>query len=82
MNNSETEFQPADGSCLQSQCDVPLGLVGRLYVWVIHWAETPYGTPALFAIPFAENSFFSDTSRFVHWRTKFRQSGSAINPLP
>ncbi len=30
----------------------------RLYDWVLHWAETPYGTPALFAIAFAESSFF------------------------
>lgn len=30
----------------------------RLYAWVLHWAETPYGTPALFAISFAESSFF------------------------
>jgi membrane protein YqaA with SNARE-associated domain len=29
-----------------------------LYDWVLHWAETPYGTPALFAISFAESSFF------------------------
>ncbi len=30
----------------------------RLYQWVLHWADTPYGTPALFAISFAESSFF------------------------
>jgi membrane protein YqaA with SNARE-associated domain len=30
----------------------------RLYNWVLHWAETPYGTPALFVISFAESSFF------------------------
>lgn len=30
----------------------------RLYNWVLHWAETPYGTPALFGISFAESSFF------------------------
>lgn len=34
------------------------GLLRRLYGWVLHWAETPYGTPALFAIAFAESSFF------------------------
>jgi len=33
-------------------------LVRRLYQWVLHWAETPYGTPALAAISFAESSFF------------------------
>jgi membrane protein YqaA with SNARE-associated domain len=30
----------------------------QLYDWVIHWAQTPYGVPALFAISFAESSFF------------------------
>lgn len=30
----------------------------RLYHWVLHWAETPYGTPALALISFAESSFF------------------------
>jgi len=30
----------------------------RLYLWVLHWAETPYGTPALFGLSFAESSFF------------------------
>lgn len=33
-------------------------LLKRLYNWVLHWAETPYGTPALFVISFAESSFF------------------------
>jgi membrane protein YqaA with SNARE-associated domain len=33
-------------------------IIRRLYDWVLHWAETPYGTPALFAISFAESSFF------------------------
>jgi membrane protein YqaA with SNARE-associated domain len=30
----------------------------RLYDWVLHWAETPYGSWALFLIAFAESSFF------------------------
>ncbi|MBI5025972.1 MAG: DedA family protein [Nitrospirae bacterium] len=30
----------------------------KLYDWVLHWAETPYGTPALFLLAFAESSFF------------------------
>jgi membrane protein YqaA with SNARE-associated domain len=33
-------------------------ILRRLYDWVLHWAETPYGTPALFAISFAESSVF------------------------
>jgi membrane protein YqaA with SNARE-associated domain len=34
------------------------GLVRRLYDWVLHWAETPYGHWALFINSFAESSFF------------------------
>lgn len=30
----------------------------RLYNWVLHWADTPYGTPALATLSFAESSFF------------------------
>lgn len=33
-------------------------LLKSLYNWVLHWAHTPYGTPALFGISFAESSFF------------------------
>lgn len=33
-------------------------LLRRLYDWVLHWADTPYGTPALFCLAFAESSFF------------------------
>jgi len=37
---------------------VKKNIIRRLYDWVLSWAETPYGTPALFAIAFAESSFF------------------------
>ncbi len=30
----------------------------RLYDWVLHWAETPYGPIALFILALAESSFF------------------------
>jgi len=33
-------------------------ILKRLYDWVLHWAETPYGTPALFILAFTESSFF------------------------
>ncbi|NOY39538.1 MAG: DedA family protein [Nitrospirae bacterium] len=33
-------------------------IVRRLYDWVLHWAETPYGVPALFLLAVAESSFF------------------------
>ena len=32
--------------------------IKRLYDWVLHWAHTPYGTPALFLLALAESSFF------------------------
>jgi len=34
------------------------GWVRRLYDWVLHWAETPYGPLALFLLALAESSFF------------------------
>jgi membrane protein YqaA with SNARE-associated domain len=36
----------------------PFHLLRNLYDWVLHWAETPYGVPALFLLAFAESSFF------------------------
>ena len=35
-----------------------MGFGKRLYNWVLHWAETPYGVPALFLLAVAESSFF------------------------
>ena len=32
--------------------------IKKLYDWILHWAETPYGIPALFILAFAESSFF------------------------
>lgn len=36
----------------------PFVWLKRLYQWVLHWADTPYGVPALFMLAFAESSFF------------------------
>jgi membrane protein YqaA with SNARE-associated domain len=33
-------------------------IVRKLYDWVLHWADTPYGTLALFLLAFSESSFF------------------------
>jgi membrane protein YqaA with SNARE-associated domain len=33
-------------------------IVRRLYDWVLHWAETPYGSLALVLLAFSESSFF------------------------
>jgi membrane protein YqaA with SNARE-associated domain len=57
--------KPAEQTACQA-LDAPLpqsaprrrGLIRRLYDWVLHWAETPYGTPALFVISFMESSVF------------------------
>lgn len=51
---------PASPSEPQADAGPPprRGPLKRLYHWVLHWAETPYGTPALFGLAFAESSFF------------------------
>jgi membrane protein YqaA with SNARE-associated domain len=36
----------------------PMQWVRWLYDWTLSWAETPYGTPALFLLAFSEASFF------------------------
>jgi len=33
-------------------------ILKKLYDWVLHWAETPYGPLALFLLALAESSFF------------------------
>ena len=33
-------------------------LIRRMYDWVLHWAETPYGGPALFLLALVESSVF------------------------
>lgn len=33
-------------------------MIRRIYDWVLHWADTPYGVPALFILSFSESSFF------------------------
>lgn len=37
---------------------VKMKLLRKLYDWVLHWAEAPYGPIALFLLAFAESSFF------------------------
>lgn len=64
MSADERE-EPGSVSAVESEeagaARRPQGLryqIRRLYDWVLHWAETPYGVPALFLIAFAESSFF------------------------
>ncbi|MDT8444608.1 MAG: DedA family protein, partial [Desulfuromonadales bacterium] len=33
-------------------------VIRKLYDWVLHWAETPYGGPALFLLALVESSVF------------------------
>lgn len=33
-------------------------MLRRLYDWILHWADTPYGSWALFLLAFCESSFF------------------------
>jgi len=33
-------------------------MIRKLYDWVLHWADTPYGAWALFFLAFSESSFF------------------------
>jgi membrane protein YqaA with SNARE-associated domain len=33
-------------------------MLRKLYDWVLHWADTPYGVWALFLLAFSESSFF------------------------
>lgn len=35
-----------------------VNIVRKTYDWVLHWADTPYGSVALFVLAFAESSFF------------------------
>ncbi len=34
------------------------GALRRLYTWILSWADSPYGMPALFVLAFVESSFF------------------------
>ena len=35
-----------------------MSIIRKLYDWVLHWAETPYGPGVLFLLAFTESSFF------------------------
>ena len=35
-----------------------MNILRKLYDWVLHWADTPYGPLALFVLAFSESSFF------------------------
>jgi membrane protein YqaA with SNARE-associated domain len=43
---------------VDSEAAAKPNVVRRLYNWVLGWAQTPYGVPALFVLAVAESSFF------------------------
>jgi membrane protein YqaA with SNARE-associated domain len=45
-------------STVLAAANAPRRLLRRLYDWTMHWADTPHALAALFAIAFAESSFF------------------------
>jgi membrane protein YqaA with SNARE-associated domain len=55
QETSSSDFSAANNLSTNHRCR---GVMRRLYDWVLHWADTPYGTPALFVIAFVESSFF------------------------
>lgn len=54
----DTILPPAGESPAPTPKTSPWRLHRRIYDWVLHWADTPYGLPALFLLSFAESSFF------------------------
>lgn len=49
---------PTEVNSTRSPSPRPIGLLRRLYAWVLSWADSPHGTTALAVISFAESSFF------------------------
>ncbi len=50
---------PADEASAARDASPPKrNIIRRLYDWVLSWADTPYGIPALFVLAVAESSFF------------------------
>ena len=49
---------PVSGSLGVPDHSTKSGWVRRLYDWVLHWADTPYGLQALAILALAESSFF------------------------
>lgn len=73
------------------------GVLRRLYDWVLGWAHTPYGVPALVVLCFAEASFFPippdpllmalclgaprRSLRFAAWATAASVTGGVVGYL-
>lgn len=46
------------GNTVEQEIAGKIGILRRLYYWVLSWADTPYGPAALVILAFAEASFF------------------------
>ncbi len=46
------------GNTAEQEVTEKIGIIRRLYHWVLGWADTPYGPAALVLLAFAEASFF------------------------
>lgn len=55
ISNTET---PDEQAVIKTMRPKKSGIHRRLYDWVLKWADTPYGTPALALNAFAASSFF------------------------
>lgn len=55
---TDTNEQTEDSYSTGGEGEKAKNPLRRLYDWVLHWADTPYGSPALFGISVAESSFF------------------------
>ena len=43
---------------MDKEFSLDMNMIRKLYDWVLHWADTPYGPVVLFLLAFAESSFF------------------------
>ena len=55
MNDSSVTIQDDSG---QAPPAPRKGALNRLYWWILGWADTPYGVPALFILAMVESSIF------------------------
>lgn len=58
MNEAQAQDPAANPETPAPEPKKKRNVVRRLYDWVLSWAETPYGLPALFILAVAESSFF------------------------
>jgi membrane protein YqaA with SNARE-associated domain len=61
IDNNGNEVKPELTTRDGLECDLVFrrrNIIRRLYDWVLSWADTSFGTPALFVLAFIESSFF------------------------